>query len=141
MRTLESVVFEQTFLNTTVRELHSTSSILDTMAPLALVAAPVFPVHLTIAVPLVILIAPLVIVARLPSEETEAILFIVFVAALVLIAVLVIESLLPLASSVLEAVLELTDVDARVLPLVLALPFRLAIDVDTGEHVAVRKEI
>ena len=141
MRTLESVVFEQTFLDTTVRELHAASSILDTMAPLALVAAPVFPVHLTIAVPLVILIAPLVIVARLPSEETEAILFIVFVAALVLIAVLVIESLLPLASSVLEAVLELTDVDARVLPLVLALPFRLAIDVDTGEHVAVRKEI
>ena len=141
MRTLESVVFEQTFLDTTVRELHSTSSILDTMAPLALVAAPVFPVHLTIAVPLVILIAPLVIVARLPSEETEAILFIVFVAALVLIAVLVIESLLPLASSMLEAVLELTNVDAGVLPLVLALPFWLAIDVDTGEHVAVRKEI
>ena len=141
MRTLESVVLKQTFLNSTIRELHAASSILDTMTPLALVAAPVFPVHFTVAVPLVIFVAPLVIVARLPSEETEAILFIVFVAALVLIAVLVIESLLPLASSMLEAVLELTNVDAGVLPLVLALPFRLAVDVDTGEHITICKEI
>ena len=141
LRTLESVVLEQAFLDSTIGELHAASTVLYTVAPLALVARPVFPVHLAIAVPLIVFIAPLVVVARLPSEETKAVLFVVLVAALVLVAVLVIESLLPLATSVLQAVFELTDVDAGVLPLVLALPLRFAVDVDTREHVSVRKEI
>ena len=101
LRALERVVLEQTFFDTTVRELHAASSVLDTVTPLALVAAAILPEHFTVAVPLVVLVAALVVVARFPSEETHSVFLVVLVAAFILVAVLVIESLLPLAAAVL----------------------------------------
>ena len=90
---------------------------------------------------LVILVAPAIIVARLPREHAHTILFIVLVAALVHVAGLVIESLLPLSFAVLEPVLELADVNAQVLPLVLALPLRLALVIGACEAVSIGEDI
>ena len=140
-RPFKGIVLKQAFFDAAVWELHAASTVLNTVAPLTLVAAAVLPVHFTVAVALIIFVATLVVVARFPSEETKSILFIVLVAALILIAGLRIESLLPLAAAMLQSVFELANVDAAVLPLVLALSFRLSIHVDAGEDVTVCEEI
>ena len=67
------------------------------MIPLALVTGAILPVHLTIAMSLIVLVAALVIVARLPGKQSHAILLVIFVGALIHVAVLVVEALLPLS--------------------------------------------
>ena len=111
------------------------------MYPLALVAGTIFPEHLSVAVSLVVLVAALVEVATLPGEHAHAILLVVLVLALVHVAVLVVEPLFPLALSVLQTVLEFTDVDTPVFPLVLALAFWLALGVGACEAVAIGEDI
>lgn len=138
---LEGVVFEKTFLDATVWELHPTRPILDSSDPLALVARAIFPVHFSVAVSLVILVAALVVIPALPREHSHAILLIILVCTFVHVAILVIESFLPLALAVLQAVLELSNVDASVFPLVLTLTFGLAKVVSSGEAVAIREDI
>ena len=141
MWTLESVVLKKAFLDATVRKLHPADTILDAVHPLSLVTRAILPVHLTVAVPLIVLVATLVVVATLPGEETHAILLVVFVGTLVHIAVLVIESLLPFALAVLQPVFELSYVDTTILPLILALALRLAHVIRSREAISVRKDV
>ena len=68
VRTRESVILEQAFLDAPVGELHAPSAILDAVAPLTLIAAAIFPEHLAVAMTLVILVAPLVVVTGFPDE-------------------------------------------------------------------------
>ena len=141
LRALERVVLKETFFDATIRELHATSSILDSFDPLTFVARSVLPEHLTVTVSLIVFVTTLIVVATLPSEQAHSILLVVLVRALVHVAVLIVEAFLPLALAVLEAVLELSDVDAAVLPLVLALALGLSIDVDAREDVTVREKV
>ena len=141
LRPLKCVVFEKPFLNSAIGELHTTCSILDAVTPLALVAASIFPIHLTIPVPFIVLVATLIVIPGLPSKNTYSCFLIVLVRAFVHIAVLGVESLLPFTLAMFEAVLEFSNVYAPIFPLVLALTLRLAIDVDSCEDIAICKEI
>ena len=79
--------------------------------------------------PLIVLVAASIVIAGLPREHAHTILFIVLVVALIHVARLVIKSLLPLSFAVLETIFELTNVDAEVLPFVLALTFWFTQDI------------
>ena len=126
VRAFKCIIFKLALFNSSIWKLHLADAVLNALDPLSFVAGAVFPVHLAIPMPLVILVAALVIVAALPGEHAHAALFVVFVGTVIHIAVLIIESLLPLSSAVLETILEGSDIDASVLPLVLAISFRFA---------------
>lgn len=64
------IVRKDALFRHSIGERHRSVAVLYPIHPLALVAAAISPVHFTIAVPLVILVAALVTVARLPSEDT-----------------------------------------------------------------------
>ncbi len=81
--------------------------------------------------PLVVFVATFVEVSTLPGELTHAVFLIIFVLSLVHVAVLCIESLSPFAPSVLEPILEFSDVNASILPLVLSLPLWLTVAICT----------
>jgi len=114
---------------------------LDTVLPLTLVAAAIGPVHLAIAVPLILLVAAAVLVTRLPRECANARLLIIHVVAFVLIAVGLGGSLFPFSLAVLHAAFELAHVQTRILPLVLAEAVWLAILVLAGVHITISKLI
>ena len=138
---LECVVFEQSFLYAAIGKLHPTSTVLNAMAPLALVTATVFPVHFTVTMTLIILVASSVEVAGLPCKQTDARFLIILIRALIHIAVLGIKFLFPFSFPVLETVFELSDVNTAVFPFVLTLPLRFTVHVNAGEDIAVGKEI
>ena len=138
---LKSVVFKVTFFDAPVRKLHASHTILDASVPFAFIAGAIFPVHLSVAVTLIILVAPLVIVARFPGKQTHSVLLVVLVVALVHIAVLVIETLLPFAFSSFESIFEVADVNAAIFPFVLALSFWLSHVVRSGETITVCKNV
>lgn len=92
---------------------------LDAFDPIALIAGAIDPVHLAVAMPLVLLIRTFVTVSRLPHERTKPILLVVRIITFIGVAVYIVEAFLPLAFPVLLAVFELTDVYAAVLPLIL----------------------
>ena len=101
------------------------------MGPFSLVAGPILPVHLSVSMALVILVAPLVVVAGLPCEHAHTIFLIVFVGAFVHVTVLVIESFLPFTFAMLQAIFEFTNIDALIFPFVLALTVGLTINIRT----------
>lgn len=70
---LEDVVFEVTLLLGSIWEDHLAVAVLNTPDPLALVAATISPVHLTVAVPLILLVLSLVDVATRPLEDAVAV--------------------------------------------------------------------
>lgn len=114
---------------------------LNAVEPLSLVAGAIGPVHLSVAVPLIIFVAASVDVARLPGEGAKPRLLIILVFPFILITVLCCGSLPPLALSMLHTVTELPNVDRGVFPLVLTEAMRFAVNVLTsvnipiGEHV------
>lgn len=114
---------------------------LDSVEPLSFVAGPIGPVHFSVAVPLVLLVAPTVNVARFPSKSAQTRLLVICVLALILVTVLGFLSLTPLAFAVLHTVSELPHIDRSVFPFVLTETLRFAInilscvDVTVGEHV------
>jgi len=138
---LEVVVLEEALLYTAIGELHTAYSILNTILPFALIAGAILPVHLTIARPLVILVAPFVVVATFPHEDAHAIFLVILVATLVHVAVCGVETLPPLALATLEAIAELPDVDAAIFPLILSLAFGLTVHVGPRKTVAIREKI
>ena len=141
LRSLEGVVLEKAFFDPPVGEFHPAYTVLDPAKPLTLVAGSVLPEHLTIAMALIVLVAASVEVSAFPGEAAHPVLLVVLVRALVRVAVLVVESLLPLSFPVLKAVLELSSVDAGVLPLVLALSFGLAHDVLASVAVSIGEDV
>ena len=90
---------------------------------------------------LVILVAPFVIVARLPRKHAHAIFLIVFVGAIVHVAVLVIESFLPFSFAVLQAIFEFSNINALIFPFVLALTIWLTIDVGARVAISIGKYV
>ena len=86
---LESVIFEEALLEAAVRELHLTIPILNASDPLTFVAGAIFPVHLTVAMSLIIFVTPAIVIARLPREHSHSVLFIIFVVSFIHVALLV----------------------------------------------------
>lgn len=138
---LERIVLEETFFDTTVRELHAAGTILDSSHPFSFVARAILPVHLSIAVTLIVPVATLVEIAALPSKHAHTVLLVVFVGTFVHVAILVVESLLPLSLPMLQTILELSDVDASIFPFVLTLTFRFAKVIRAREAVAIGEDI
>ena len=120
----EDIHLEEALKDGTVRLEHLARTVLAALAPLALVHGAIRPVHLTVTLSLVVSIVALVHVTRLPSEDSVAMLLVHVVAALVVVAVGFI-ALPPLTLAVLEARLEVPDVETSILPLVLTETVRL----------------
>ena len=138
---LERVVLKHTFFDSTIRKFHAADTILDSTDPFSLVAGSIFPEHLTVAMPFIVLVATFVVVATLPREHAESVLLVVLVGPLVHVAILIVEAFLPLAFAVLEPVFELADVDASVFPLVLTLTFWLSVNVGSRVAITVCEDI
>jgi len=62
-RLLVNVVLEDTFFDASIWERHAAQSMLNTILPFSFVAAAVCPIHLPVAMSLVILVAAAVLVA------------------------------------------------------------------------------
>ena len=107
----KDIVFESSLLDGAIWEGHLAVAMLDALLPLALVDGAVGPEHLTVTLSLVIDVAALVDIAAFPSEDTIAILPVLRVLTIVLVAWRHILLLLPLAFSMLQALLELTHID------------------------------
>jgi len=138
---LIDIIFEDALLKSAIWETHSAKTMLDAVLPLTLVAAAIGPVHLAIAVPLILLVAAAVLVTRLPRKCANARLLIIHVVAFVLIAVGLGGSLFPFSLAVLHSAFELTHVQTRILPLVLAEAMWLAILVLASVHITISKLI
>lgn len=138
---LIDIIFEDTLLKSAIWETHSAKTMLDAVLPLTLIAAAIGPVHLAIAVPLILLVAAAVLVTRLPRECANARLLIIHVVAFVLIAVGLGGTLFPFSLAVLHSAFELAHVQTRILPLVLAEAMWLAILVLASVHITISKLI
>ena len=114
---------------------------LDALDPVALITRPVYPVHLAVSVPLVILVASFINVARLPGKYSQTILLIVLVITLVSVAIDCIKSLFPFSFPMFVPISEFTDVNATILPLVLSRPLRLAKLICPREDVTRGKDV
>ena len=141
MGAFKSIVLENAFLHSAIWKFHTASTVLDPMSPLTFVMASIVPKHLPISMTLIVFVTALIVVARLPNKEANTIFLIVLVVALESIAVLAFQPFLPFSFAMFEAILELTNIDASIFPLILALALRFAIIVDTCEYITISKEI
>ena len=89
----------------------------------------------------IIFVASFIMISTFPGEHTHPILLIILVLTFIHVALLIIEPLLPFALAMLQTILELSDINAAVLPLVLALGLWLAHDVGACVAVAVREDV
>lgn len=108
---------------------------LNSLFPVALVAAPVVPIHLAIAMPHIVEVIAFVGVAARPSKYSVAALLIVCVFTLILVGFA--WSSLPNTVSVPQAVLEVAFKEASVRPIIFAVARRLAIYVTADVYVSV----
>ena len=141
LRTLERIVLEKTFFYPSIGKLHPTDTILDSFVPLSFVTGAILPVHLTVAVPLIVLIAPFVIITRFPSEHAHTIFLIVLVGAFVHVAVLVIKALFPFTFAIFQTVFEFSDIYASVFPFILTLSFRFSVSVSARIAVSIGENV
>jgi hypothetical protein len=140
-RTLVDIEFEYAFLDHAVRKYHFAVSMLNATAPLTLINAAIGPLHLAIAISFVILVLSLVLVPARPSEHSVSVLFIIEVVSLVLVAGLRSLGALPTAFTMLETLLELTNIERPVLPGVLALSIWLSLFILTSVSISVFKKV
>ena len=118
---------------------------LDTLVPHTHVHALICPLHLTVAVALVLKIVAFVPVARFPFKDSIPVLLVCLIEALVRVAlgvaVFVGLLLFPLAVAVFQAAHELPGVTAAILPLVLSEALWPSFCILADIAVAVGKEI
>lgn len=108
--------------------------------PLALVNSSVSPVHLSVALSLVLDIVALIHIAALPGEDPITMLLVHEVLALILVAS---SSIVfsPLSLPLFESVLEIADVKAPVFPLILSESLGLAFVVLTLIGISVAEKV
>lgn len=85
---LVCVIFEVALLFTAIREDHPPVAMLDAFYPITLITTPVGPVHLTVAVSLIIHILTFVLIATYPSEMPNTVLLISDVGSLIYVDIL-----------------------------------------------------
>ena len=109
---------------------HQPYSVLDALHPLAHVFASVYPLHHSPTVSLIVVEVSNVLVTSLPDKLTLALLNIIAIIAFELIELLrllwVRWKLLPLSFTVLHPFEEFTNVSVSIVPLILAIPFRVS---------------
>ncbi len=138
---LENVIVKVALLDPTVWENHRAKAMLNSLAPNPLVDAAVDPVHLSVAVALVITIVTLVQISTGPLEDTITVLLVHVVVTLVRVYLPVWHRFLPLALPMLHSILEIAYIGLPVLPLVLSEAVWLTAHVLPRVHVAVRKKV
>jgi hypothetical protein len=131
---------EITLEGRTIRIEHCSLSVLAALLPLSLVDCPICPIHFSIAVSFVFGIIALVHVSTLPSENSITVLFVHIVLTFVVVAVRLC-TLTPLAFSMLQPGLKVSDVETAVLPLVLSEAFWLPMLILTLELISIAEEI
>jgi len=121
----ENISFKEANLPDSTWKHHNPNSLLDPVSPQPLVDAPINPVHFPVAMPFVLHVCPLVVVATLPNERALPVLPVEQVVALVGIALLLVPLLvylwllLPLPFPVFEPSAEQSCVTVPIGPLVL----------------------
>lgn len=110
---------------------------LNSFLPVALVAAPVAPVHFTVTVPHVIKVLSFVYVSACPSKYPVSALFIVRVGSFVLIRLA--RASLPDSISVPQSVFKVSFKEAAIRPKVLSVSRWLSIDVIANIQVSICK--
>ena len=82
---LINVVLKISFLLLAIREDHAAVTVLDSSNPLTLVAGPVCPVHLAVAITFVILVFAFISVPACPLKLTKAALLVIYVISFICI--------------------------------------------------------
>ena len=144
-RGLEDILLKKSSPARPIRENHDPDAFLDALVPRSHVGAPVCPSHHTIALPLIINVAPHINVARLPLESAVPMLLIVDILSLVSIAsgiaILVCLLLFPLTVAVLHATFELTSIATSVYPLILTEALWFTVDILTNKDISIGEEV
>ena len=144
-RGLEDILLKESSPTRPIWENHDSDAFLDALIPCSHVGAPVCPSHHTIALPLIIDVAPHINVARLPLKSAVPMLFIVDILSLVSIAsgvaILVCLLLLPLTVAILHASFELTSIATSINPLILTEAFRFSVDILTNKDITIGEEV
>jgi hypothetical protein len=114
----KNVVLKQTLFDPTARELHPPYAVLDTIKPLAPVAAAVSPNHLSVSVSLVVFVTALILVPALPSKYAHSRFLVISIIPFIHVSSLV--PLAPFAFPVLLTVFKLAGEGTQVFPFILA---------------------
>ena len=99
---------------------------LHSLVPLALVVAPIVPVHVAIALPLVHVVASFITITGLPLEDAKTVLHVIPEIAIILVAVWSV-IFLPPPRSVFKTIGEGANISCSIVPLVCAKAMRLTI--------------
>ena len=137
----EHIVLEVSLLDLPVGELHHPSAMLDASLPQASIRRTISPGHLSVSLPLIVLIRSLVHISRLPPEDTLSVFLILQILALILITGLTILVLPPQPSPSLQALLKLADIQRPVDPVIGPLTMRLALMILAHIGVAVSEDV
>lgn len=128
------------FFDGSIWEEHLPVTVLDSFLPLTLVDTGISPLHLTIAISFIIFVLSFVDIPTGPSENTKSMLLVETVVPFVLIALWSFPTL-PSSLTMLQPILELSNVEGPILPGVLSFAFGLSILVLTGVNISVSKDI
>jgi len=132
------IIFKVAFLGRSIREYHAAIAMLNSTNPFALVAAPVCPVHFTVAFSFVIFIFAFVNVTTCPDELTESTFSIVYIITFITVALRT-TTTAPLALSMLHSACEISNVDCSVRPGILTFTLWLSIDVLASVRISIRE--
>jgi hypothetical protein len=108
--------------------------------PLTFVDCAICPIHFAIPISLIVNVIAFVHITAFPGEDAVSVLFVHGILALIVVTIRLV-ALTPLPFAMLEASLEITDIETSALPLVLAEALRLSITVLSLISVAISEEI
>ena len=104
------IVLEFTFLNSAIGKSDFTEAMLHSLLPVTFVNTSIFPIHLSIAMSFVVAVFSNVIISTLPIELSMSMFLVVLIVTRILIAIRIFLVFLPLAFSVLHALLKFSDI-------------------------------
>ena len=135
------VVLKIPVFDSAIRKCHYASSVLDTLFPFSFIDGAIGPVHLTIAVALIIHVVSIVYVTTLPSEDALTVLLVHLVHTLESVAFGLIANFPPFAFSLFHAVFEFSDICTTVLPFIVSVAIWFSESVVTSVYIAVCENI
>ena len=138
--TFENVVFKVPVFDPTIREVHYTFSVLDTLLPLSYVLGAVGPVHFSLSLSFIVDIVSYIDISTLPCEIAVTIFLIKHVHSFKSVTVSTL-FLLPISFTVFMAFFEFSVIRATILPLILTISIRFSVSILSSVFITHRKHI
>ena len=135
------IIFKITLFLRTIRKDHATKTMLNTADPFTLIHTSICPEHLTITLPLILIIVPFINITTSPSKNAFAMLSVVYVISFIHITILNIPRTPPFTFSMLFASGKVASINLACGPDVLAFAVRFSICVLTSIHISISKAI